>query len=48
MRLAPSLLITHADIAEGIARFDAALAKFVAAVEADKEPAASSSIAKAA
>jgi acetylornithine/N-succinyldiaminopimelate aminotransferase len=48
MRLAPSLLITPADIAEGMTRFDAALAKFVAAVEADKQQAASSSVAKAA
>jgi succinylornithine aminotransferase len=32
MRLAPSLLITEADIAEGLKRLDAALAKFVAAV----------------
>lgn len=48
MRLAPSLLITPADIAEGMARFDAALAKFVAAVQADKQQAASSNVAKAA
>jgi acetylornithine/succinyldiaminopimelate/putrescine aminotransferase len=48
MRLAPSLLITPADIAEGMARFDAALAKFVTAVQADKQQAASSSVAKAA
>jgi acetylornithine/N-succinyldiaminopimelate aminotransferase len=33
MRLAPSLLITPADIAEGMSRFDAALTKFVAAVK---------------
>jgi acetylornithine/N-succinyldiaminopimelate aminotransferase len=48
MRLAPSLLITPADIAEGMARFDAALAKFVSAVEATKQTAAESGIAKAA
>jgi acetylornithine/succinyldiaminopimelate/putrescine aminotransferase len=31
MRLAPSLLITPADITEGMARFDRALVKFVVA-----------------
>lgn len=40
MRFAPSLLITEADVAEGLARFDRAIAAFVAANSATSAPAA--------
>jgi len=40
MRFAPSLLISEADVAEGLARFDRALAAFVAAAAAPAAKAA--------